>query len=178
MDPQTTPTLTSNPLSGGMPGGAPGVSPTAMPVATSAPAPEELSQAQMRSNLQNLMGKIDSKYKDFSTQQFSSAANLKEQQSEVLRQIFDLLKSMGVDPSNVEQVKAFLDKIKQTNPALFQQIDSAMIHILGSEMAGPQTDILAPDSSDASLTPPPAAPATSPGAENMNMQNATPPQTI
>ena len=146
-----------------------------------APGQEELSQEQMKSNLQDMMSKIDGKYQDFNTQKFSSDSKLKEQQSEVLRQIFNLFKSMGVDPSDPAAVKAMLDKIKTINPALYQQIESAMIGILGNENAGPQEDILSEgepiQGPEPAPTPEPVAPpeATMPTDQVMN-QNATPPQ--
>jgi len=98
-----------------------------------------LSQDQMRVNLQELMDKIQGKYQDFGAQQFSSDAKSKEQQSVLLRELFDLLQSAGIDPSNPEEVKAFLDKIKQQNPELAQQLETVLQAILGEGL--PEAEI-------------------------------------
>ena len=133
------------------PQGAPGI-PTE--------APGELSQEQMKANLQELMAKIDAKYQDFNTQKFSSDNKLKEQRSAALRQVFDLLQSAGVDPSNPEEVRGFLDDLKGQNPELSQQIEKVLQELLGEEPA------------------PEAEPEVAP-LENMNIQqNEESPETL
>lgn len=107
-------------------------SPVSPPGVTGTP---ELSQDEMRKNLQYMMAKIDASYQDFNTQKFSSANKVQDQRSQLLRDLFDLLQSMGVDPSIPEEVKAFLDKIKQENPELYQQIEESLQTLLGEEVA-------------------------------------------
>lgn len=97
----------------------------------------EMSQEQMRANLQGLMSKIENKYQDFNSQKFASNNKLQEQEGATLRQIFDLFESVGVDPSNVEDVRAFLDKIKANNPELYQQLETLLSSILGEENIPP-----------------------------------------
>lgn len=97
------------------------------------PETPELSQDQMRANLTELMDKIQGKYGDFNAQKFASDNKVKEGQSSILRQIFDLLESAGVDPSNPDQVKAFLDKLKMQNPELATQFETALQSILGPD---------------------------------------------
>lgn len=94
----------------------------------------ELSQEQMKANLQDMMSKIDSKYQDFNSQKFSSDNKYKVQQGEALRQLFDILQSFGVDPSNVEEVGAFLNKIKNSNPELGQQLEESLSVLLGEDV--------------------------------------------
>lgn len=100
--------------------------------------PGEVPQDQMRVNLQDLMSKIEGKYQDFNSQKFASDNKLKVQQGESLRQVFDLLESMGIDPSNVEQVREFLARIKESNPELSSQLEIALGSILGDEAVGPE----------------------------------------
>ena len=111
--------------------------PVGAPVANQSP---ELSQDQMKANLQDMMGKIDGKYQDFNSQKFASDNKLKEQKSESLRQIFDFFQSMGIDPSDVEEVRVFLDKIRKTNPELSQQIEQALASLLDEEEMEPITE--------------------------------------
>jgi hypothetical protein len=96
-----------------------------------------MSQDQMRGNLQGLMSKIENKYQDFNSQKFSTDNQLKEQSGESLRQLFDLFQSMGIDPSNAEEVGAFLNKIKESNPELSQQLEKVLSSILGDEATTP-----------------------------------------
>ena len=98
------------------------------------PSTPEISQDQMRTNLLDMMSKIDGKYQDFNSQNFSSNNSLQDQQGQLLRDFFDLLQQMGVDPNNPEEVEAFLDKIKQQNPELSQQIEQALQTLLGEEI--------------------------------------------
>jgi len=114
---------------------APSVVPPVQPegLAMGAQQTPELPQEQMKTNLQDMMAKIENKYQDFNSQKFASDNKLMEQQGGTLRQVFDLFESMGVDPSNVEEVRALLDKIKETNPELSQQLEIALGSVLGEE---------------------------------------------
>lgn len=99
----------------------------------STPSETGLSQDEMKTNLQDLMSKIEGKYQDFNTQRFSSENKLKGQEGDALRVLFDLFESAGVDPSNPEEVRMFLDNIKQNNPELAQQLEQVLQSILGEE---------------------------------------------
>ena len=124
----------------------------------------ELPQEQMRTNLQDLMSKIDNKYQDFNAQKFSSDNATKEGEGEVLRQIFDLLQAKGIDPSNVEQVKAFLDKIKEQDPGLYQQIEEALKGLIGENtQVPPENQEISQDFNE--------APKGIDPSENMNINN-------
>lgn len=98
-------------------------------------APTNLSQEQMVASLQDLMEKIQSKYQNFNSQRFASDNKLNEMKSEALRAFFDMLQNVGIDPNSPEQVKAFLDKIRETNPELHSQIEKALNELLGEEEA-------------------------------------------
>lgn len=115
--------------------------PMGIPVGTTSQDPAtmgSLTQDQMKANLQELMSKIEAKMQDFNSQKFSTDNKLKEQQSQALRQIFDLFKSNGVDPSNLDEVSAFLQKVKDTNPELAQQLEKALEIILGEDPLIPE----------------------------------------
>jgi hypothetical protein len=88
----------------------------------------------MISNLKDLMSKIQNKYQDFKGGQAVTDSRVMQAKSQTLREVFDLLQSMGVDPSNVEEVQQFLNKIKENNPELYQQIESVLQNIIGGEI--------------------------------------------
>ena len=119
-------------------------SPEAVPGIPVDGAQAELSQEEMKKNLQDLMAKIEGKYQEFNTQKFSSDNKTKEQKGEILRQLFDLFQSKGIDPNNPEEVKAYLDKIQASNPELFAQIEQALQSILGDDQAGMEANAAAP----------------------------------
>ena len=151
---------------------------SAPPTSMAAPiaAEPQMSQEQMKANLQEMMSKIEAKYQEFNTQKFSSNNKIKEQQGETLREIFDLFKTNGVDPSNVEEVGAFLKKIGSTNPELFKQVETALASILGEDLLAP----IGAENSTGDVVPPednvPAEGAV-PLDNNMNINtNETPPQ--
>ena len=95
--------------------------------------PVGISQDQMKGNLQDLMEKIQGKYQDFSSANSEVTSGLGLQKELSLKEVFDLLRSLGIDPSNVEEVNAFLEKIKQTNPELYQQIEKSLETLMGPE---------------------------------------------
>ena len=99
---------------------------------------EALSQDQMKGNIQDLMGKIQGRYQDFNSSTQDATAGLEGQKELTLKEIFDLLRSIGIDPSNVEQVNAFLEKIKATNPELYQQIEKSLETLMGTGDAAPE----------------------------------------
>jgi len=109
------------------------VMPSPTEVSGISPEQGEMSQDEMRSNLEAMMSKIDTKYQDFKTQKDSTETSIQEQNNETLRQFFDILQQAGIDPSNVEEVRGFLDKIKASNPELYQKIESALQSIIGDE---------------------------------------------
>ena len=154
--------------------------PSTGPDVPSTPASAGLSQDQMKANLQQLMSKIQSKYQDFSTQKFSHNVQMQKQKSKSLRQLFDLFQSQGVDPNSPEEVKSFLDKIKGNNPELYQQLEQALLVLIGGQPGGPSAEV--PDTSTPAIpgTPPitDLSPTNVP-ATNMNMnQNASPSQNV
>lgn len=120
--------------------------PGQVPVSTSnvAPVPvspgspgdvsQGLSQDEMKANLQDLMSKIQGKYQEFGSAQEEAKAGLDTQKELTLNEIFDLLKKLGIDPSNVEEVNAFLEKIKETNPELYQQIEKSLETLMGGDV--------------------------------------------
>ena len=102
------------------PAGVPGVQP-------------ELSQEEMQQNLSDMMAKIDSIFLDMNSGNASNAEELQSQKDVMLKEVFDLFVKMGVDPSNVEEVRTFLDGIKANNPELYQKIEKALGELIGGD---------------------------------------------
>jgi DNA-binding TFAR19-related protein (PDSD5 family) len=92
-----------------------------------------LSQEEMKANLDSLMAKINSKYREFGEQVGITKSMTKEQKELALQELFDLFRAMGIDPSDEEQVREFLDKIKLSNPELYQQIEKALTELVDED---------------------------------------------
>jgi hypothetical protein len=143
-------------------------SPLGAPGIPSASAPE-LSQEQMRTNLQDVQTKLQNSFQGFNKQTKVNELDKKAQDSEVLRALFDMLQAQGVDPNSPEDVKVFLDEMKVSNPERYQQIVQAISGILGGEdMAAAPGEV-----------PPvePAAPLATEGLPSDNMNINTNAQT-
>ena len=126
-----------------------------------------MSQEQMMSNLQDLMSKVEAKYQDFNSAKLTVGNQTEEQKNETLRQLFDMLQAAGIDPNSPEEVQAFLDRVKQADPEMFQRLETALASILGED--------------DASMVEGPAEEAVEPVAPemgDMNIQNANPSQNL
>jgi hypothetical protein len=165
------------------PGQAPAYPEQNLPTTTVAEAPVSpdeasgMSQEEMRQNLQDMMAKIDSKYQDFSMKNFSNNTTNQKSKSETLIMFFDMLKQAGVDPSNVEEVNAFLESIKQNNPEIFKQIEAILKTLIeGGDMVPAAEEI--PTDGNTPEQPTPEMGATTP-QPNMNINtNESPQQNI
>ena len=98
-----------------------------------------MSQQDMQANLQAMMAKIQPKYQEFTQAKAAGNANVNKAQSLMLRQFFDVLSSYGIDPSNPDDVKQFLDKIKSANPQVYQQIEKSIGVMMGDKPTGTPT---------------------------------------
>ena len=102
---------------------------------------------------------------------------------------------MGVDLSNVDEVRAFLEKLRSQNPELANQLTQALQSILVEDLSSPpdQGDQSGLTGPQVSPQPGPTGPPTGPqpgltgptpgmvpptGPANMNIQNAIPPQGV
>lgn len=108
-------------------------SPAAVPGIPESAGQPAMSQEEMIANLRELMDKIQGKVSDFNSGKVISDSRVMQAKSQSLREVFDLLQSLGIDPSDVEQVQEFLDKIKESNPELYQQVEKVLGDIIGGE---------------------------------------------
>lgn len=108
-------------------------SPTEVPGIADPNMTAAMSQEEMKANLQGMMSKIEA----LNNQNKAGSASLEIQnqkdRSAALQQIFELFQQNGIDPGDVEQVKAFLAKIQQSNPELASMVEKALVSILGEE---------------------------------------------
>ena len=94
---------------------------------------EALSEGEMRTNLENAMAKLKDKYSQFSDQKFVADNQQNKRRSDALSELFTLLEARGVNPENPEEIRAFLDKLRQSNPEIADQVEQAIKALLGEE---------------------------------------------
>jgi hypothetical protein len=156
MDPQQNiPQANEFPPVPASPAGVPGIPPTA---ADTAPGQDE-----MKARLAEVMANLEGKYQQFDASKFGTDNKMAQMKSDAMSELFTMLESKGIDPNNPEELKAFLDKIKEGNPELYQQVVSALNAIIGTE------EQMNPNVGE---QPDPNAIESSPMTNNMNINNA------
>lgn len=103
-----------------------------------------LSQEQMKGNIQNMMTGIEGKYQDFTTAKTAADTEIANQKTVTLQDLFDFFQSQGVDPNSPEEVQAYLDKLKMSNPEIYDQVESALKMLLGEDLASSEGPTVAP----------------------------------
>lgn len=119
----------------------------------------DMPQDQMKSNLQDLMAKLQAKKQETETSMFDIGKKAKESKSQLFNEIYDFFQKNGVDPSNPEQVKEFLDKLKEANPEVFQQVSDILNQIMADDSEQPDISGAPEDGINSEVAP-----------DNMNMQ--------
>lgn len=92
-----------------------------------------LSQEQMKANLQEMAGKIEGKYQDFNSQNFVSKNKMELKKREALKEVFNIMETAGIDLNSPEDVKMFLDSLRDKNPELSQIIESSLEELFQEE---------------------------------------------
>jgi len=70
---------------------------------------------------------------------------LNKLRTEIITRLFETMKEMGVDPSNIESISSFMQKLEREDPDLFILFESAMGGILGDETPAPETAPVQPE---------------------------------
>lgn len=91
----------------------------------------ELSQEQMKSNLDIAMGKVNERYDKLNNELISNDEEIKKGSTQALRDLYDLFKSYGIDPNNPEEVLSFLEEVKKLSPELYTQVQQAIQMLMG-----------------------------------------------
>lgn len=102
-----------------------------MPVEARAPAsPTDqgvgLTQDQMKANLQGMLSQLMEKFAQAQSIHATTAQEIKGKDAQMLGDLFDFFESIGVDPSNPDEVAAFIEKLAQQSPELAQQLQSLL----------------------------------------------------
>lgn len=116
--------------------------PTAPELAPTSTTQSGMSPEEMQKDLDMLMEAINNKKKMLDGVTSSADSQFKQMQDEAIANLFEILQKNGVDPSNQEEVAAFLNQLKEENPEGYKILEAAIDGILNG---GQVQDMTAPD---------------------------------
>ena len=85
-----------------------------------------LTQDQMKANLQGMLSQLMEKFSQAQAIHATTSQEIKAKDAQMLGSLFDFFESIGVDPSNPDEVASFIEKLSQQSPELAQQLQSLL----------------------------------------------------
>ena len=113
----------------GMPGGAP---------------MDDMSEEEMRADLDSTLSDIKNKRGAVNAEFYVSKNKLEAAKGEMVKSIFDILKNVGVDPTNLESIQAFIQQLETEDPDLLQLFNMAFDALAGAPGLEPEMETGAP----------------------------------
>lgn len=110
-----------------------------------------MTPEEMSADLDQLMAAINDKYAIFNGQKGVADSQFSQMQEEAIQSLFDTLQKNGIDPSNQEEVAAFLEQLRIENPQGYQIFEQAINGILSQQQA---QDMTAPPEGMTAPVPP------------------------
>lgn len=98
---------------------------------------QPLTEEESRNNLERLMMSVDEKYRNFNTARIIGKQKEEQMRVEMINKMFDLLESKGIDPSNKEQLDAYIQELKSNSPELYALFEGALNKILSGMVEEP-----------------------------------------
>lgn len=128
----------------------PMIDPKNLPATAMHPGEQPLSYAspEQKQHLMTMIESIRGKLRDFHAVSFAGENKVERARREQLRAAFEELQQAGVNLNDRTSVAKFFQKLRNTNPSLGKQVESALDSLLG-------------DASGSGFTPP----------KNMNIEN-------
>ena len=90
----------------------------------------KVNSSERKIELQSKLDNLYNKEGAINSQEVISKNNTKEMKGKVVQELFKVLKTFGVDPSNLESINAFLSKLEQENPDLLRMFEIAFNDLL------------------------------------------------
>lgn len=98
-----------------------------------------LSPEEMKQNLGTAADSLQSSYRDLNTKKIGSSQKIEKTRVETLNKLFDMLEKYGIDPSDQEQLSAFVEELKNINPDVYAYFQRAIQDLLNGEEDPSQT---------------------------------------
>lgn len=94
---------------------------------------QEFVSPEEREQLVQLLEATREKMAGLQTAEFAGANSRDAAKLDVLRELFSMMQSAGVDLTSQESVAQFLEKIKSSNPNMADDFEAALDELLGDE---------------------------------------------
>ena len=79
------------------------------------------------------MDELRSKRGEFNAMNIANKNKLEDNRMEALQEVFDVMLKYGIDPSDINQVTAFINKLEKENPEMYQLFIKAFEELLGEQ---------------------------------------------
>lgn len=139
---------------------------------------QQMATPEQKAQLMDMMNQIEAKYREMNAEKFAGSNKAESAKKDLVIEVFKALQNAGIDPTNVESVRMFLDDLQQSNPDLYSLFVDAFNSLIGGETdaatpAQDQTGALGAMPGAAGNvgmpgTPAPAGPETIPGGVPSN----------
>lgn len=83
-----------------------------------------MSSDQMKAALAEMTSKVMGKYNEFNANHSIAKNRIDQMGPNILAAIYDFFESVGVDPDSQEEVAAYMQKLRETNPELCDQLET------------------------------------------------------
>lgn len=88
--------------------------------------------------LQEEMVGLDTMKQDIQAKQAISQQRLQEVKAELIQSLFEMLQGLGVDPSNIDSIREFLQNLERQDPDLAEIFQIAFTGLVGEEAGAEQ----------------------------------------
>lgn len=104
---------------------------------------ETLATPEQVQSLWDLMDQIETKYREMNAEKFAGSNQVDSNKKDLVVEVFKALQNAGIDISNVDEVRKFLDELQSSNPDLYQMFVDSFNGLLGgaTETAGAQPGV-------------------------------------
>lgn len=102
---------------------------------TDANASQEMATPEEKQSLIDMLSQIEQKYRDMNASKFAGDNQSASIKQDLLVDVFKTMQDNGIDVTNVESVRQFLDNLEQSNPDLYQLFVDAFNGLMGDQNA-------------------------------------------
>jgi hypothetical protein len=96
-------------------------------------ADDDLAAEDQLEELSELMDNIEAKYREMNAEIFSSENQGESIKKELVKDVFVALQDAGIDISDADAIREFLDLLEESNPDLYEMFISAFDSLLGDK---------------------------------------------
>ena len=96
----------------------------------------EMTEEQMRADLTTGRDQVVNKERELNASRIFNKNSLKEEKMKSLKQLFEMMEDNGVDPTNLESIGEFVQKLEKENPDLAIMFEKAFSELSNIEGEG------------------------------------------